>query len=122
MYCIYCGTQFDAYAIACLNCGKPRARAPAVPQAPLRPAAADASQLRWLLPVGRSFYAIVAGYLGLLSIFPVLAQLAVIFGLLGLRDIRQHPEKSGSGRAWFGIIAGGCFSLLHLLLLLTGGK
>lgn len=121
MFCIHCGTEFDAYAIACRSCGRPRASSPpAAPRAAAASIHTDDPQLRWLLPVGRSWYAIAAGYLGLLSILPVLAQLALVFGLLGLRDIRLHPEKGGSGRAWFGVIAGGFFTLLLVFFLVFG--
>ncbi len=121
MYCIYCGAKYDPYATACLSCGKERAKAPVSARSTPAPTAAATHDpaMRWLLPVGRSGYAIAAGYLGLFGIFiPGLCLLAVVFGWLGLRDIAQHPEKSGKGRAWFGIIAGGLFTLLTLLLVL----
>jgi hypothetical protein len=81
---------------------------------PIRPAD---SSLRWILPVGRSGWAIAAGYLGLLSILLVPGPLAVVTGLLGLRDIRRHPGRLGTGRAVFGIVSGVLASalLLHLL-------
>ena len=65
-----------------------------------------------LLPVGRSGMAIVAGYLAIVSIFLCLpAPLALITGILGLRDIKQNPEKGGKGRALFGVIVGGIGTL-----------
>ena len=66
--------------------------------------------MRMLLPVGRSGWAIAAGYLGLVSFFPLLGILtgilAIIFGIVAISDIRKNPEKHGMGRAIFGIIAG----------------
>jgi hypothetical protein len=59
-----------------------------------------------LLPVGRSGWAIAAGYMGLLSVIPIFAPLAIIFGILALREMKRHPERHGSGRAWFGIVMG----------------
>jgi len=73
--------------------------------------------LRWVLPVGRSGFAIAAGYLGLLSVFLVTAPLAVAFGCVALWDISQHPGRLGRGRAIFGIVMGGLFSVLFLALL-----
>lgn len=61
---------------------------------------------RWLLPVGRSGWAIAAGYLGLLSFIIFPAPLALICAILALRDIRKHPDRHGMGRAIFGLIMG----------------
>lgn len=78
---------------------------------------------RMLLPVGRSGYAIVSGYCGLLSLFPLLgvlpALIGVITGLIALRHIRQRTNLHGKGRAWFGIVAGSLSIALHLVALLT---
>lgn len=65
-----------------------------------------------MLPIGRSGYAIAAGYLGLLSVLGVFGPFAILFGVLALYDIGKHPEKCGKGRAIFGIIAGGVFSIV----------
>jgi hypothetical protein len=62
--------------------------------------------MRMLLPVGRSGYAIAAGYLGLFSLLLVPAPLAVLFGILAIKDIKKNPEKHGMGRAVFGIVIG----------------
>lgn len=62
--------------------------------------------MRMLLPVGRSWLAIVAGYLGLFSLICFPAPLALIFGILAIMDIRKHPEKHGMGRAIFGLVMG----------------
>jgi hypothetical protein len=73
--------------------------------------------MRILLPVGRSGYAIVAGYLGLVSILLVFAPFALIFGILGIRDISNNSEKHGMGRAIFGVVMGALFSILLLILI-----
>ena len=73
--------------------------------------------LKWIVPVGRSGFAIATGYLALISVLLLPAPLALLFGVLALADIAKHPEKSGKGRAWFGIIAGMLFSLLILLFI-----
>ena len=64
------------------------------------------SGMRMLLPIGRSGFAIAAGYLGLFSITLFPAPFAIIFGILAIKDIKKHPEKHGLGRAYFGIFAG----------------
>lgn len=78
-------------------------------------AAAFAASLR--LRLGRSGWAIVAGYLGLFSVLLVFAPLALGAGIVALRDIRQHPTKLGVGRAWFGIVMGAIFTALLLVVL-----
>jgi hypothetical protein len=71
--------------------------------------------VRLLLPVGRSGYAIAAGYAALFALFLVIpAPFALIFGIMAIRDIKRHPEKHGLGRAWFGIIVGTIITALVL--------
>jgi hypothetical protein len=79
---------------------------PAYAAPPPRPSAGDDPMMRMLLPVGRSGWAIAAGYLGLVSLLGIFAPIALIVGIVAVRDIQQHPEKHGLGRAWFGIIMG----------------
>jgi len=59
-----------------------------------------------LLPVGRSVWAIVAGYLGLFSLLVCPAPLALIVSIVAMVDLRNHPEKHGWGRTIFGLIMG----------------
>lgn len=80
-----------------------------------RPASSNDEMLRWLVPVGRSAWAIAAGYLGLACILLYPAPLAIIAGLLGIRDIRANPKKHGLMRAWFGIVSG-ILGLIGLVL------
>ncbi|MDA7977564.1 MAG: DUF4190 domain-containing protein [Pirellulales bacterium] len=70
----------------------------------------DDAGMRMLLPVGRSAYAIFAGYMGLFSVLGIFAPLAILFGALAVREIKAsegtaHP-KHGMGRAIFGIVMG----------------
>jgi hypothetical protein len=74
--------------------------------------------LRWLLPVGRSGWAIAAGYLGIFSLLGIFAPFAVVAGILGLRHIKQNPHLGGRGRAIFGIVMGGLVMLMAGALLL----
>ena len=76
------------------------------PRPPARPDPGNDPMMRMLLPVGRSGWAIAAGYLGLLSFLGIFAPVALIVGIVAVRDIQQHPEKHGLGRAWFGIVMG----------------
>jgi len=76
--------------------------------APLSPRA-DIGQdagIRMLIPVGRSGWAIAAGYLGLFSFVVLPAPIALVVALIAISDIRKHPEKHGMGRAIFGLVMG----------------
>lgn len=76
-----------------------------------------------LLPVGRSGYAIAAGYLALFSVLIVPAPLALLFGILAVFDIRksrtQIHKKHGMGRAIFGIVMGALGSAVLVLGLIS---
>jgi hypothetical protein len=73
--------------------------------------AEDDPALRWVLPVGRSGWAIASGYLGLLSLLGIFAPFALITGILALLEIRKNPRLGGRGRAIFGIVMGGLVTL-----------
>ena len=66
--------------------------------------------MRMLLPVGRSGWAIAAGYLGLLSLAIIPAPLALITGIIAIIQINKSKltenKKHGMGRAIFGVIMG----------------
>jgi hypothetical protein len=71
--------------------------------------------MRMLLPVGRSWVAILAGYLGLVAVLVVTAPLALAAGIAAVIHLRKNPELHGMGRAVFAIIMGGLFSVLLLI-------
>ncbi|MBO3085266.1 DUF2510 domain-containing protein [Cellulomonas fengjieae] len=92
-----------------------------VAAAPWPPAAivgaAPDETLHWLLPVGRSWQSVLAGYVGLVAlVLWVLGPVAILFGVLGLRQARTGGR--GSGRAWFAIVAGVLASVLGVVSLL----
>ena len=108
VYCRGCGKQIHESALACPQCGAQQGL----------PAPASGEAMKYIVPVGRSGWAIAAGYLGLCSILILPAPFAIACGALALRDIAKHPEKLGKPRAIFGI-AMGCFGLLEIVLLRT---
>jgi hypothetical protein len=77
---------------------------------------------RMIIPVGRSGWAIAAGYLGLISVLIFPAPFALVIGIVAVRDIGKHPHRHGMGRAIFGIVMGSlgtavlALSLLGLML------
>lgn len=86
----------------------------------------DDPAMRWVLPVGTSVWAIVSGYCGLLSLaICFLGPIAVICGILAIREIRSNPRVGGLGRAIFGIVTGLLGSLglaLMIFALLSSGR
>lgn len=86
------------------------APSPQPPPLPIKPEMGDDFGTRLLLPVGRSGWAIAAGYLGLFSLIVLPAPIALIISLVAIRHIRKHRNdahpKHGMGRAIFGLIMG----------------
>lgn len=81
---------------------------------PLPPASSggigDDAGMRLLMPVGRSGWAIVAGYLGLFSFVLIPAPVSMVVSAIAIRDIRRSrgtaKVKHGMGRAVFGLVMG----------------
>lgn len=81
----------------------------------------DDAGMRMLLPVGRSGWAIAAGYLGIFSLILLPAPIAVLISIIAIRDVLRskndpHPKR-GLGRAIFGLVMGLLFSFFLVLLL-----
>jgi uncharacterized RDD family membrane protein YckC len=114
VYCPYCGLLNTQGSTHCANCHQPMTLPPPLPQRP-----GDLGQdagIRMLIPVGRSGWAIAAGYFGLFSLLCFPAPLALVFGILAIRDIQTHPNRHGMGRAIFGIV----MEILGSVLLVFG--
>ncbi|MDX1946468.1 MAG: DUF4190 domain-containing protein [Pirellulaceae bacterium] len=95
--------------------GQPTRAADPFAPGQFRPAGGDIGDdpaMRWVLPVGQSFWAIASGYLGLLSLaFCFLGPFAVLTGIVAIREMRANPRMSGWGRAIVGIVLGSIGSL-----------
>ena len=61
---------------------------------------------RILIPVGRSGWAIAAGYAGLFCLLILPGPIALGLAIVAIIDLKRHPEKHGWGRTIFGLIAG----------------
>jgi hypothetical protein len=66
--------------------------------------------MRMLMPVGRSGWAIAAGYLGLFSFLIFPAPVSLFISVIAIRDIQKSAGtdslKHGMGRAIFGLVMG----------------
>jgi hypothetical protein len=70
--------------------------------------------------------ALAAYYLGVFSLIPcvglILGPLALVFGILGLNHVKDHPAAKGTGHAIAGIVLGSLTTLGNYgVLLLFGG-
>ena len=72
-----------------------------------------------LIPVNRTGLSIAAGYAGLFAVLVVTAPIALVLGVLALRDLRDKPDVGGRGRAWFGLVAGALGTLVLVLAVLS---
>ncbi len=123
--CPHCGhqTSVDDYYAGqsgpCAQCGK-MITIPGAPAVANVRRLEDDPAIRMLIPVGRSPLAIAAGYMGLFSMLFFPAPIALILGLLAIRDIRAHPEKHGMGRAIFGLVMGILFTVVPIILIVFG--
>lgn len=100
--------------------GIPTESSAAYPNASPGPRSSDPA-LRMIIPIDRSIWAIAAGYLGLFALICFPAPIALIVGIVALRDINQSGgKKHGLGRAWFGIIMGALFTLILIGGIITG--
>lgn len=75
----------------------------------------DDAAMRLLLPVGRSGWAIAAGYAGLCAACTVTAPLAIILGVIAIVHLRRNPKLHGWGRAIFGLAMGIVFTILLVI-------
>ncbi|MSP62795.1 MAG: DUF4339 domain-containing protein [Myxococcales bacterium] len=75
------------------------------------------SGLGLIIPTGNiSGASFAAGYCGLLGLIPGLGLLGIGLGIIGIMDLRKHPEKKGWGRAITGIVAGILFTLPYAMI------
>lgn len=79
-----------------------------------RPPPADGLGL--VIPVNTSVLAIIAGYLGLISVLLVPAPFALLLGILALVQLGKNPDLRGRGRAWFAVVMGTICSIPLLFI------
>ena len=115
MYCQNCGTALAEGTSLCHHCGSPPLRS----AAPMTGGIESDPTMRLLLPVGRSVWAVLAGYAGLFAVLGIFAPISLILGIVALVDLKRHPEKHGKGRAIFAVVMGTIFSLILAFFLIA---
>lgn len=63
--------------------------------------------MAFLFPKGASGWAIATGVSVVCAELIIGLPFMLPFGILALCDIKRHPEKTGKGVAWLGIVLGG---------------
>ena len=106
-FCAACGAPLTPGTTFCGSCG---ARG-------LDPAAGDRDATGGIIPYKNSA-ALIAYYCGVFAVIPCfpIGLAGVVLGIKGLRYAGEHPESKGKVHAWIGIVAGGLFGLLWLVL------
>ncbi|MBY0524142.1 MAG: hypothetical protein K2R98_12125 [Gemmataceae bacterium] len=118
--CPFCGKRIQATSHKCMYCGAfleaAEGRSIEFPSDELH-----ARKGNWWLPADQSRWAVAAGYLGVLALVPYLGLafglLAVMCGVMALRDLNRHPALRGQGRAYLGLVLGGLGSLYNVFVL-----
>lgn len=87
------------------------------PRAQGHPIDSNNDPLRFVIPVNPSVWAVAAGYAGIFAILLPLAPIAIILGLVALKDLKKNPAKTGKGRAVFAIAAGAVWTLVLIYVL-----
>jgi hypothetical protein len=121
--CPHCQTINPVPLTAELIDGNPFSGAPGTapgyrPPPPARDLGEDPA-IRLLIPVGRSGWAIAAGYMGLFAACPPAAPLAIILSVIAIVHLRRNPKLHGWGRAIFGLVMGIVFSVLLIIMLIA---
>jgi hypothetical protein len=119
--CPFCGQPVSVTAIKCRHCGEYLDEDDEDEDHGRRATGEGDEGVKWLLPVGRSGWAIAAGYLGLLSCTPLIGLIfgiaAIVTGILALREINQNRDLGGTGRAIFGLVMGSLATVGYAVVL-----
>ncbi len=112
MFCPNCASQNNDDTEICVNCGSNLKNPIQILEKN------EQISLSSVVPVGRTGLSIVAGYLGLCAIIPILAPFSLIVSIIALQKLKNSPRKLGKDRAIFGLIMGilGTAALIYLLL------
>jgi|688.fasta_scaffold378014_1 hypothetical protein len=108
--CPVCGEQIAITARKCRFCGEVFE--------PVESAEAPQGDATGGIIPYKNVPALAGYYLGVFSVIPCfpIGLAAMILGFKGLRMAKKHPEVKGKVHAWIGVLVGGFFGLLWLLV------
>ncbi|OQB22936.1 MAG: hypothetical protein BWY12_00111 [candidate division BRC1 bacterium ADurb.Bin183] len=116
MFCSKCGTQNEDNNYRCINCGQ-------ILHSDPQPAITQRADytIGGLIPY-KNPYALIAYFLGFFSIIPFLGLPlgigACVLGLEGFKFAKEHPEAKGERHAKVGVLLGGFFGFLNIVLVI----
>ena len=116
MFCPKCGAPNGNTNVRCVKCGNALQAVRIV----TRDRDDHSAGMRMLMPVGRSGWAIAAGYAGLFGLTIILAPIALVLGIVAMFDLKKNPKKHGWGRAIFGTLIGLLGTGLLIALFVSG--
>ena len=74
--------------------------------------------LAYVLPVGRSGWAIAAGYVGLFSFIPLISYAGIVVSSVAAWHLRRNPKLRGWGRVITGFVISVPMSILYTWIFL----
>ena len=106
-FCSGCGKPLPPGAAFCVHCGRSFRDH----------ASEDRDATGGIIPYKNSS-ALIAYYCGVFSVIPCfpIGLVGFVLGIKGLRYAKEHPASKGQVHAWIGIVAGGLFGLLWLVV------
>ena len=114
--CPYCGEQININAVKCRFCGEYLEE-----DEDDDDEEDDGGSMKWVAPVNRSGFAILAGYLGILALVPLPF---ILYGFFG-GDDKQRSTSVVEAGAYINMAIGGMAVLLGLIgivMVFTSGK
>src|SRR5215213_10706907 len=114
IFCAKCGAPNDNNNYKCARCGE------FLQGRIVKSNREHSAGMRMLMPVGRSEWAIAAGYAGLFGFTVFLAPIALVLGIVAMFDLKRNPDKHGWGRAIFGTLVGVLGTGLLIAIALMG--
>ena len=106
-YCPGCGKPLPPNAAYCVHCGRS-----------FRDQAADDRDATGGIIPYKNSSALIAYYCGVFAVIPCfpIGLAGLVLGIKGLRYAKQHPASKGQVHSWIGIVVGGLFGLVWLVL------
>ncbi|SRR5579871_932796 len=114
MFCPKCGTENSDANFKCTKCKQTLKTVTA---------SAGSDPISTIIPY-KNAKALIAYYLAVFSIIPCIGSplgiAALVLGIMGLKQAKEHPEAKGKVHAWIGVLVGGLFGVVYTGLIIFG--